>query len=321
MSEKLTLAQKLVEVYKKVDHIEKRGINKAQSYKYVKASDLAHAIRNALAELGVYAQVEFSCLRTYLVERGLDDNGRQKPPMQAVDVRCDMSLFDTETETSGRAYHAVGLGSGTDMGDKAIFKAQTGALKYALRNAFLVPDDTDPENEGENVESEKSESKKSGSGKHYESGKAPAGTDPNLIDLPKKSTKAASVPKAEIPSESLKQDVAKPGETGSPAAVPASSGIIAQGETDTLPDSTQLQSLRNRFSLVTKDVSDAGLKASKGMPVGRKVTLYLLNRTGMTDPEKVTYQQWQKFFEECGSYKEDGFKELVTKINAVVETK
>ena len=40
---------------------------------------------------------------------------------------------------------ASGLGDGADSGDKGIYKAQTGALKNALRNAFLLPDEADPE--------------------------------------------------------------------------------------------------------------------------------------------------------------------------------
>ena len=34
-----------------------------------------------------------------------------------------------------------------DSGDKAIYKAMTGALKYALRMNFLIPDELDPEND------------------------------------------------------------------------------------------------------------------------------------------------------------------------------
>jgi hypothetical protein len=36
-------------------------------------------------------------------------------------------------------------GTGTDKGDKAVYKAMTGALKYGLRHAFLIPDESDPE--------------------------------------------------------------------------------------------------------------------------------------------------------------------------------
>lgn len=295
MSEKITLAQKLVEVYKKVDHIEKRGNNLAQNYRYVRASDLAHAIRNALAELRIYAQVVFESKPPYTYTTS---NGKT---MNMVDVRCDITFIDAD-DLNAPPFRTSGLGSGSDTGDKAIYKAQTGAAKYALRNAFLVPDDSDPENE-EVVEPEKSELRKS------------TGTTSKAAV----STKATLPPKAEISSESLKQDVAKPGEIAS--TFPVSSGIIRQGEADSLPTTDQTQSLRNRFSLMNKDLSDAGLKASKGMPVGRKLTTYLLHRTGMTDPEKITFQQWEKFFEECGTYKEIGFGNLVTKINAVVETK
>lgn len=294
-TQKLTLAQKLVEVYKKVDHIEKRGVNSAQNYKYVKASDLAHAIRNALSELGIYAQVVFDSKPpyTYTTKSGT--------VMNMVDVRCDITFIDAD-DLNAPPFRTSGLGSGSDTGDKAIYKAQTGAAKYALRNAFLVPDDSDPENE--EAEPEKSVPKQA---------KASA------------PTKAAQVPKAEIPSEPLGKPAAQPGETESPNPVSSGvvSGIIHMGANDALPTEEQTQSIRNRYSLLGKDLGDAGLKPSTGKPIGRKLTLYLLHRTGMSDAEKVTYGQWQKFFEECAAYKDgkDGFKSLVEKINTIVEEK
>ena len=39
------------------------------------------------------------------------------------------------------------IGTGADSGDKAPYKATTGAIKYALLTAFLIPTGDDPEND------------------------------------------------------------------------------------------------------------------------------------------------------------------------------
>jgi hypothetical protein len=49
----LTLRQKLAEVRRRIRQIEKRGVNEEGDYRYVKAADLADAVGDVLAELGV----------------------------------------------------------------------------------------------------------------------------------------------------------------------------------------------------------------------------------------------------------------------------
>ena len=189
--------------------------------------------------------------------------------MYFVDVRATITF---RSPLTGEAViTASGLGSGMDAGDKAIFKAQTGAIKYALRNAFLVPDDTDPENEGGEPET-----------RHEPKtvNKAPEKA------ATKTSTKAVQPPKAEIPSEPLGKSAAQPSvESAKPVG---STDLILASVDDAVPTEEQTQAIRNRFSLLNKDLADAGLKSSKGQPIGRKVTLYLLHRTGAPAGDKVT---------------------------------
>ena len=48
---------------------------------------------------------------------------------------------------SGEMIDGTYHGAGEDKGDKAIYKAITGALKYILTTSFLIPTGDDPENE------------------------------------------------------------------------------------------------------------------------------------------------------------------------------
>jgi ERF superfamily len=134
---KLTLLAKLAKIVAAIDHVEKSGRNEFHKYNYVRAADVAWVVRKALSEQNIYLVSDVVEVRNYEIPA-------KEGMMQAVDVKMEFSLFDGDSpETSPIVLHA--WGTGTDKGDKAIYKAQTGALKYGLRHAFLIPDESDPE--------------------------------------------------------------------------------------------------------------------------------------------------------------------------------
>lgn len=290
----MNLIQKLVEVYKKVDHVEKRGKNTGVGggYSYMKASDIAHAIRNALQEQGVYAEFQFRTERYYLIERGLDDKGNKKNPMQAVDVRADVTFRDSE---SGETLTATGLGSGADMGDKAIYKAQTGATKYALRNAFLVPDDSDPESD-ESTDRATTQTQ-------------PARPTPPAPTAKITTPKPVEVPRAEIPN------------TLTPSAPAAE---VLNTPTSNTPAGTitplskdEFDGMKKRFAALCEELAKAGLKGSTGKPINRKAGIYLRKTVGLADPDAFSKSQWESFFQVAEAVKtsEGGIKHLVELVN------
>lgn len=137
------LVNKLAEVMAEIDHVEKRGRNESQSYDYVKAADLANIVRKKLASRKVMMLSSVEEATHFQVERPPDAQGNQRSPMLGVHIKVKYTFHDGET---GEQLSFNGFGTGLDTGDKAIYKAHTGALKYALRNAFLVPDEKgDPE--------------------------------------------------------------------------------------------------------------------------------------------------------------------------------
>lgn len=80
-----------------------------------------------------------------------DIDGTQKQPFGRR-VALEITLTDTAT---GHAETTVHFGEGMDKGDKALYKAYTGAVKYFLADTFLVATGDDPETEsqsGERVE-------------------------------------------------------------------------------------------------------------------------------------------------------------------------
>lgn len=131
------LFQKLAEVVTAIDHVEKMGENKFQNYKYVKAADIARAVRVELSKRNVYLVSDVVEMRNYTIPA-------KEGVMQAVDVRMKFQFVDGDS-VNGDSVLLHAWGTGTDKGDKAVYKAMTGALKYGLRNAFLIPDESDPE--------------------------------------------------------------------------------------------------------------------------------------------------------------------------------
>lgn len=131
------LLAKLAEIVAEIDHVEKSGRNEFQKYNYVKAADVAHAVRKHLSERNIYLVVDVVETRPYEIPA-------KEGVMQAVDIKTQFSFFDGDMPSAPPiVFHACG--TGTDKGDKAIYKAMTGALKYGLRHAFLIPDESDPE--------------------------------------------------------------------------------------------------------------------------------------------------------------------------------
>ena len=290
MADKPTLIQKLVSVYKEVDHVEKRGTNSAQGYKYVRATDLAHAIRNALATAGVYAEINFKTERTYTIARGTDNNGVQKTPMNAVDVIATVVFHDVD---SPEVITTSGLGSGADMGDKAIYKAQTGALKYALRNAFLVPDDADPENDADEPAAPRQQAANAKA--------TPSGA---------KRGRPAATPKAEpklTSSPETEQNTVVVAESAPKASAPV--------DNTPLPSAEEFKGYIEKGREFANNLKVAGMK-----PVGTinvKLTKFFQKRAGAADMKTISKASWESIFGEIHTLQgqPDGMSKIIDLID------
>jgi hypothetical protein len=140
MSEaKLNLAQKIARVMGAVERVPKNGYNKFHGYHYATEGDVADTVRAALAAEGVAIIPS-----TEKVEwRDVAKEGKEgKNRIATVTVRY------TITDGVDRL-EAIFVGEGQDSGDKAIYKAYTGAHKYFLLRTFNIStgDDEDPERE------------------------------------------------------------------------------------------------------------------------------------------------------------------------------
>ena len=132
-----SVAKKKAEVMAEVHNVPKNGVNKFHGYKYVMESDLSDAVRKKLAERGVAFSAS---VKSYEHSELHDASG--KPIGFMVFVTVTFSLHDSE---SGETLSEDMVGAGYDKGDKAIYKAITGATKYWIYKNFLISTNDDPE--------------------------------------------------------------------------------------------------------------------------------------------------------------------------------
>ncbi|HVB82638.1 MAG TPA: ERF family protein [Candidatus Binataceae bacterium] len=133
----LNLRQKLVEVRRRLGYVQKRGHNERFNYSYVTAADIAGSIGDLLAELGVLIIPRLEEI-SYESATGRGEAARM--------ARVVMAYTFADVD-SGEELTAKVAGQGLDAGDKAPYKAMTGALKYALLQSFLLATGDDPEEE------------------------------------------------------------------------------------------------------------------------------------------------------------------------------
>ena len=134
----LNLRQKLGEVRRRIGYIQKRGYNERHNYNYVAAADIAGTVGDILAELGVVVIPRLESITYEPPAPGRLDSVRV--------ARVIMAYTFTDVD-SGDEITAKVAGEGLDVGDKASYKAMTGALKYALLQSFLLATGDDPEDE------------------------------------------------------------------------------------------------------------------------------------------------------------------------------
>jgi len=138
------LAKKMISAVNDIDAVTKAGKNKAQDYNYVRAADVANEVRKVLVKHGIGFLYSGSNITNRSVDRIKE--GVVVGSMNYADVEVDITFTDAE---SGESATVKSYGCGQDTGEKAVYKAMTGALKYALRMNFLIPDESDPENDSD----------------------------------------------------------------------------------------------------------------------------------------------------------------------------
>ena len=132
------IASKLVKVMADCAYIQKSGTNDFHRYKYATAADVLEKVNASLVKHGiaVTAQAELIDLRDVVTLKGNTE--------RLATVKTTLNLVDSE---SGESVSCSGIGSGQDLGDKAVMKACTASLKYAWMTSLSMATGDDPESD------------------------------------------------------------------------------------------------------------------------------------------------------------------------------
>ncbi len=134
---KTTLVGKLAEIMAAIERVPKRGRNEFHQYDYATEADIVATVRTMMAErrIMLIPSVE-SVDRVQITDKG-----------QALTTALmTFTFYDGDSHESISRKWA---GAGTDKEDKGLYKAMTGAEKYFLMKAFMMPTGDDPEAEAE----------------------------------------------------------------------------------------------------------------------------------------------------------------------------
>ena len=133
----MTLAVKLAKARSAVQGIEKKGRNRQQGYDYVRAEDVVIAAEKALGENSILVLPGVGMVKEERIKT------KQGGEALLVQVTLDYQVLDAE---SGESISKPWVGYGYDTpGDKAIYKALTGANKYFLAALLGISFGDDPE--------------------------------------------------------------------------------------------------------------------------------------------------------------------------------
>lgn len=126
---KVQLYQKMLNVYKAVDYLQKDDHVKFNNtnYKAISEEKVTSTVRAALVENG-------------LIVFPIEQDHKKEGNLSTVDVKY--KLVDTET---GEYEIIVSSGTGADTQDKGVGKAMTYAFKYLFLRTFAIPTGEDPD--------------------------------------------------------------------------------------------------------------------------------------------------------------------------------
>ena len=137
MSESLTgIHAKLAYIKGSVKPPVKTGNNTFHKYTYVTELDVLEVIKPLLHEQSINYSISYSDI----VER---ERIGEKKVTNIVTLKATLTLTDGDDPSSFTVSEA--FGSAEDTGDKAVYKAMTGASKYVLLKEFGLASGDDPE--------------------------------------------------------------------------------------------------------------------------------------------------------------------------------
>lgn len=146
MAEEQQLSSLLPQVMERAGYLQKKSkldLGNGRGFKFASLEQMLDKVRPELVERGIFIAQGTSRLDRFEIvpshKQDKDGNPAGPPTVHAV-VTVSITLC---RNNEGCTFE--GTGSGCDTSDKAVMKASSAALKYALQKAFLISWGDDPE--------------------------------------------------------------------------------------------------------------------------------------------------------------------------------
>jgi hypothetical protein len=132
------IAAKIAEVMQNVDYLQKDGrvAYGSTRYSYLSEEKITSEMREAMLKAGLVIYPA----RMEVVNQ--QDVSTKTGQARVINILVSYRVQDIDSE---EFIEVQALGEGMDAGDKAVYKAMTGAFKYAQRQAFMIPTGDDPD--------------------------------------------------------------------------------------------------------------------------------------------------------------------------------
>jgi len=134
----MSVYQKILQAQKALGYVEKKGRNNFSGYGYATEADVLHSVKTAANDAGL---ILLTSTTTELGVHQIDNKS-----MRWAKTVLAYKVIDADT---GETLEGTFDGYAEDKGDKAVYKATTGANKYFLMKFFGVNTGDDPERDDE----------------------------------------------------------------------------------------------------------------------------------------------------------------------------
>ena len=134
----LKVLQKLQACQKDIEVMQKDGYNDFNKYKFLSETQITMKIKTLFDKYNLLFHYQSEITGTEVYQ------GAKGDTQFLVTVKVTYSILDSD---SGEGISGVVVGQGADKGDKGVYKAITGAIKYLYMKMFNIPTGDDAEKE------------------------------------------------------------------------------------------------------------------------------------------------------------------------------
>lgn len=144
---------RLARVAAKAVYLQKKGNNEQQGYSYAQEADYLELAKPLLAEEGIWLSVSVDSCDFRPMPPTAKGTAREMCVVKVVGTfQCNAAYEATDGNEELLHLDLVRVnsyGTGVDSGDKAVYKAITGAVKYLIAKNLQIPTGDDPESDPE----------------------------------------------------------------------------------------------------------------------------------------------------------------------------